>query len=631
MSRAGKATARRAPDRDIGRAMAEKGVYDPNEFDAWLGERGWSWQRLDRGDYGMGINEALLLFTFEDPVRWCETYLIEPDTGKPWQFFDYQKSSIRAWRQNVVHQDGAEVGKTREIVCLVLWGQCTSMGLTLQRPWMLIGAPQQTHLDEIILAVEEQVGAQDGDKLDTSRVLSQFWLKPKRTPHMMQRFQTIPLEGEKPGIGRVYYRPGGHDGEAFRGVHVNALALMDEAAKIKRAVIWTEFWRALKPGCRSRSYSVPDGDRTTEFFRTSQAARENLPEGERGNRLFRWPKTIMPAPFWSAERDALMIERYGSRQSPGYVRNVLGEWGDAESPVFGWDLLLPNVMPLPAFRILRLQADKVRNELSVVVARIELTLTNGRKAGIVHAEADYALALAPFLSRDDAERRAAMRELVEPFVDARRRDTVHWCGVDFGETHDPTEIIVSEEVGGRLEDSLRVQCKGLPYIAQAELIYILDARFGRGSRWGADLGSAGTAVVRELQTLELFGDARFDERMMGFQFAGVVDCIGEDGEPLRDQSKPDEEAMIRAPSKHWATQCMVRRLQAQGYSLAYDAEALDYMASHTAREGAKWPIYSKTNDHTIDARRVQMLSKLYAELGSSVDVFASGVYLRSAQ
>ena len=54
------------------------------------------------------------------------------------------------------------------------------------------------------------------------------------------------------------------------------------------------------------------------------------------------------------------------------------------------------------------------------------------------------------------------------------------------------------------------------------------------------------------------------------------------------------------------------------------------MTSHTAREGAKWPIYDKKNDHAIDARRVQMLRKLYEEAGGSVDVFLSGVSERHA-
>lgn len=617
-------------DTSLAHAMAERSVFAPDEFDAWLAKRRWSWQGLDRGDYGIDLGAALLLFVFEDPVRWCETFMLEPRTGDPWRFFEYQKASLRAWQQDVVHQDGAEVGKTREIVCLVLWSMCTALGFTVRRPWALIGAPQQTHLDEIILAVEEQVGVTEGGEHARGRLLSQFWLKPKRTPHMMQRFLTVPLgESETPGIGRVYYRPAGHDGEAFRGVHVNGLLLMDEAAKLKRALHWSEFWRACEPGCRRRVYSVPDGDRGTEFFKLTQQAREDQPVRAKGWRLFRWPKTVMPPPFWSAERDAEFVRLYGSRQAPGYVRNVLGEWGDAECPVFSWDLLLPNVLPLPAFRVLKLQADRTRDALAVTLARIELVTTEGRKSGQQHFEADTVVDLAPFLSRSDDERRRAMRDLLEPLIQPRPRG-VFYAGVDFGETHDPTEIIVSEQLGERWRDELRVQCAGLPYLAQCELIYAIDGLFNHLPGWGADLGAAGTAVVRDLQSLELFGDARFDERMTGFQFAGSVDCIGEDGEPLRDGSDEAGERVIRAPAKHWATQCMVRRYQALGYAMAYDAEVLNHMTSHTAREGAKWPIYSKTNDHTIDARRVQMLRRLYEEIGSSVDVFSSGVFHRSA-
>lgn len=628
-------TRRRLPDAQLPslRAMAERCRYD-TEFDAWMEAQGWSWARLENGDYGLGIEEALFLFVWQDPVRWCEAHLIESRTGEAWQFFDYQKASLRAWAQDRVHQDGAEVGKTREIMCLVLWGMITSMGFTVRRPWMLIGAPQQTHLDEIILAVEEQVGAQESGAAKGS-ILSQFWLKPKRTPHMMQRFSTIPLGGEGMGIGRVYYRPAGHDGEAFRGVHVNAMALMDEAAKIKRAVIWSEFWRSAMPGCAKAVYSVPDGDRSTEFFRLTQQARRNLPADEKGWRLFRWPKTVMPSPFWSDERDAEFVKLYGSRQAPGYVRNVLGEWGDAENPVFGWDLILPNIVDLAGFRILRLQADRTRHELAITVAAVELSVTTDqqtgrpRKIGLDRILIDTALDLDPFLSRDDTERRTAMRGLVSEYL-APVAGRVFWGGIDFGETHDPTEIIVSQEIGPRLRDELRVSVKGLPYIAQCELIDAIDDQFGRKPHWGADLGSAGTAVVRDLQTLGLFADARFDERLTGYQFSNSVDCIGEDGEPLRDATKDDDEAVLRAPAKHWATQCMVRRMQQQGYALAYDVEAMNHLTSHTSREGSKWPIYGKKDDHTIDARRVQMLRKLYDENGGAFDVFSSGAFAREA-
>jgi hypothetical protein len=611
------------------RQMAERGIADAEEFDAWLAARQWSWHGLDRGDYGVDLESARILYTFEDPVRWCETFLVEPDTGEAWRFFDYQKDSVRAFTQDVVHQDGAEVGKTREIVALVLWGQCTSMGLTVRRPWMLIGAPQQTHLDEIILAVEEQVGAHE-DGSAGGMLLSQFWLKPKRTPHMMQRFKTIPLDGEAPGIGRVYYRPAGHDGEAFRGVHVNAMLLMDEAAKLKRAVQWSEFWRSAKPGCCKRIYSVPDGDRSTEFFRLSQQALRDLPEGREGWRLFHWPKTVMPAPFWSPEREARLVRDFGGRHTPGYKRNVLGEWGEAENPIWSWDLILPNVQDLPDYRVMKLNVDRARREMHVEVKSIALHVEHGRKSGVEQWLEDGTISIDALMSRNDAERREAMRALLRTNLQAGSAG-VYWAGADLGESNDPTEIWLSEQRGPKLHDVLRIHARGMDYYMQRELIYCLSELYGFLPHWGCDLGAAGTVVVKDLQTMEAYADAHFDERMSGFQFSNAVDCIGEDGEPLLDSAKAaaGEEVVVRAPAKHWASQAITKRLTDVGYTWAYDSEALNAMTNQTCREGAKWPIYSKKDDHIPDARRMQMLRKLYDE-GEFVDVFASGAYVRAA-
>lgn len=610
------------------RAMSERGVFAPDEFEAWLAARGWAWQGLDRGDYGITLEQALILFVFEDPVHWCETFLVEPDTGERWKFFGYQRESLRAYMQDVIHQDGAEVGKTREIMCLILWACCTAMGFTLRRPWILCGAPQQTHLDEIILAVEEQMGAQEGGDAKGS-LLSQFWLKPKRTPHTMHRFVTVPLGEEKPGIARVYYRPAGHDGEAFRGVHVNGLLLMDEAAKLKRAVQWTEFWRAAKPGCHKRVYTVPDGDRTTEFYTLSQQAVPMLPAGEEGWRLFHWPKTIMPAPFWSEARDREFVRLYGGRQTPGYVRNVLGEHGDAESPVWSWDQVLPNVREMPEFRVMKIAADRPRNQLTVIVKRVELKIEQGKKFGVEHWLSDTAVDLEPFIGKSDDARREAMRALLRDHIAGESRG-VFWAGADLGESNDPTEIVLSEEVGPVLRDVLRLNVTGMPYHAQRELIFCLQELFGWLPHWGVDLGAAGTAVVKDLQASDRFAEARFDEVMTGYQFSNAVDCIDETGDALRDPRDESGEDILRVPAKHWATQLITKRLQGFGYALAYDTEALSWMTNHTSREGAKFPIYAKTNDHNIDARRMQILRKIYDDTNSQIDVFSSSVNYRSA-
>jgi hypothetical protein len=196
------------------------------------------------------------------------------------------------------------------------------------------------------------------------------------------------------------------------------------------------------------------------------------------------------------------------------------------------------------------------------------------------------------------------------------------------ESNDPTEIILSEERGTKLVDVLRIHARGLAYQAQRELIYCIQHLFGCLPQWGVDLGSAGTVIVKDLQTLETYTSARFEENLTGFQFSNAVDCIDEAGEALRDARDEDGEDIVRAPAKHWATQLITQRMQNIGYAMAYDTEVLNHMTNHTAREGAKWPIYAKKDDHDIDARRVQMLRKIYDEAASQVDVFSSGVSFR---
>lgn len=611
--------------------MRDRGVYDVDAFDAWMADRGWAWKMLERGDYGITLDEALLVFTFECPLRWSETYLFEPDTGDPYRFWDYQRPSAEAWMQDVIHQDGAECGKTREIIAMVAWAGCTAVGGRVANPWSLVAAPQQTHLDEIILALEEQFGVSDG--LNQKTLIQHFWLKPKRTPHVMHRFLAPnPVNPNRPSIARTYYRPGGHDGEAFRGVHVNAFGMFDEAAKVKNKVIFSEFWRALKPGCRSRIYSVPDGDRGSEYFRLSQAAILNLPVDKPGNRLFRWRQDMKPAPFWSPEREAEMVRRFGGRNTPGYQRNVLGEHGQSENPVWPWAVLMPNVVDLPEYRVIKLHADGEANTLNVDARSVRMTMNGGRKVGEYEWIDDSAQDLRTFTKGSDDERADALRALLRPFVTGAGQG-VFWAGGDLGERNDPTELIISQEVGTVLRDCVRVQLRGFPYYLQEDLIAALDGMFTHLPFWGLDLGSAGTTVVKDLISLDRFAEAGFEDRLVGFHFQQSVECIGEDGDVLEaEDPRTGERKVIVAPAKHWATQCISARAQTGGYAFAHDTDALNDMATQTARPGAKWPIYSKVSDHVPDARRQQMLRKLRALIddGAGHDVFASGVVQREA-
>lgn len=605
--------------------MGERGEHHLADFDAWLQARDIAWQRLAAGDVaGLTPELAYTIFASEEPVRWGELYLFEPDSGDPYRFFDYQRESAAAWDQNCVHEDGAEVGKTREITLLVAWAGATSMGFRRGKCDSLVGAPQQTHLNDIIDAIERQVEADQ--RYNGGGYLGAMWEKPRRTPHTQLRLRAPNVrKPDHPVLNCIEFRPGGVDGESFRGVHVNGFAMIDEAAKLKRKEHWSEFNRALKPGAIARYYSVPDGDRTSQFYAFCQSAVPGLKKNEAGFRKFQWPKTLMPAPFWSKEREAFFIQLYGGRDTPGYQRNVLGLWGDAEDPVFRWADLQPNIRDLPAWRMIDLSIDAPNSALRISVRRIDITTDSGKMVARDAWLCDTALDLSDFRG-DDESRVRALRDALAPWIDTPRGG-VFYAGADLGERNDPTEIIISEQIGPRLVDALRIRAKGFAYHLQEDLIFVLDEMFARLPHYGVDLGSAGTAVVKNLCSVDRFASAHFEERISGFHFQSTVECIDEDGNVLESRDDKGDTVTMRAPAKHHATQCVVSRLQRSGYGLPYDTEALNMMTSHTARAGAKWPIYGKTNDHNIDARRLQMLRKLY-DAPVAADVFSSGTHDR---
>ncbi|MDQ2069328.1 hypothetical protein [Natronospira bacteriovora] len=605
------------------RQIAERCVVDRKDFGWWLDQKGWHWRALDRGEYGISLEQAQLLYVMEDPVLWCRAFLTDPDTGQPYEFWDYQRPSIRAWDQNVVHQDGAEVGKTREIIALILWGMCTSFGMSIRRPSILVGAPQQTHLDEIIMAMEEHLGVEE-DHQGGKPIIGYHWRKPKKTPHYMARFRT------PKGPGRVYFRPSGHDGEAFRGVHVNAMALFDESAKAKHKVIWSEFFRAMMPGCKFRCYSVPDGDRQTDYYRMCQEARLNLRPGEKGMRLFHWPKTIQPESFWNQERKEEAIQNFGGEGEPGYQRNVLGLHGQQENPVFPWPVFEPNLRHVPEYRCLRLTENTSEGSVHVQAYEIELKRDQGKKHPHRQVLADRYDSLSGWRAKDRTVIREVvnklLREFFEPLGPAR-----YWLGADLGLRNDPTEIRVWQERGDELRCVGRIHAKHVSYDVQCELIYCLDRIHGQALHGGIDMGSAGAAVMNMLYNLEDYEDAHFEERLTGFNFGGWLDAVDEEGEALiqTDQSSGKEKAE-RLPAKHLATDLLLQRMQRVGFAYPYDRDTVSDYSNHTAREGTRFPIYAKKDDHVIDADRLMMLRRSFDDEQGAPDLFASGSESRAA-
>ncbi len=605
-----------------------KGIIVPSEyFDKTLQEIGWSWQQIARDEYPreMGIqgndrHERLMFFQLAiisaDPLLWCTAFLREPedpDHKDPYQFFDYQIPSLMD-AGSVVHQDGAEVGKTREIVAWGTWKHFTCRGGS-----GLIGAPLQIHLDEIIEAMLEQ--------LDFNPVLYDGLRRPyKKQPYTQFKFTT--------GF-KLDFRPSGHDGNAYRGVHARTYVMKDEAAKDKNKKTWSEFWRAVKPGCSARIYSVPDGDRDTEYYRLTMGAESTWPAGDKATSdekpadesdsdmpkemlftRYRWEKPMMPFPYWSPERKKFFIKRYGPEDSPEYRHNVLGEHGDPVNSVFPWHQFKHCIKDIPEYRCLKVMVDPGRSEVILEGYRCEYEIGNDGPTPNHKTLVDETYQLDDFLAFDangDNEFKRMIRGFFTPAPGMKLG------GGDLGYSPDPTEITIWNVIGKRDRLVARLQLKQVTYDQQCQALDAMDDLYGPQSSlsWGTDFGNAGSAVAHDLQGLEMYGDKNYDDRLKGFSFQSATDYVDEEGEPVIDgkSNKP-----VKIDMKDLSTRWIIKRVQRQEVEYPADQDIITAYTNHTVQAGQRQRIYSKSNDHLIDSQRV---AKLAGVLGNEQeDLFA---------
>lgn len=601
-------------------------VIPREDFELFLQKHDWTYHQIARNEFPLpytSIDEFQLACICADPVLWCQAFLREPedpDHQDPYNFFDYQKESIRE-PGSVVHQDGSEVGKTREIVAWALY-----KAFTVNNGSGLIGAPQQTHLDEIIEAMNDQFDW--NPELEKSRV------KWKKHPHHAFYFKG------KYHHFKIDFRPSGYDGEAYRGVHARTFAIKDEAAKDKNPKTWTEFWRAGKPSCVFRIYSVPDGDRKCEYYKLTQRAKFNSHDEKKHEevflesfkhisqhiknlkfKLFKFPKTLMPPPFWTSERKQFYIEQYGGEDSPGYLHNVKGEHGDPENTVFPHGQFILCVKDIPEYRCLKVMVDDANNEVIVRGYKCEYVPGDSRPVPRLISMVDTVYRKSTFFDyQKGAEGGSEFKQLIRSFFNAV--PGLKRGGGDFGYWGDPTELLVKLIHGKHEKLIARLQLKHVTYDQQCQAIDALDDIYGPDIFWGTDLGNAGSAVYHDLLGLPQYEHKNYTDRLKGFQFESTTDSVNEDGEPVID-AKTQKPAKITF--KELATDILVKKMQNQELEYPPDEDIIVDYTNHTCIQG-KHRIFKKQDDHIIDADRAQMLIKV---IGAEViDEFACGSNLR---
>lgn len=585
--------------------------------DSWLAARGYAWQQLARGELGIGSAQLTpirlqLVLIHSDPVYFVETYCIErdgPDAGKPWRLFDYQKPSMR-YRGDKVHEDAAEVGKTREIVGLDIW-QVSGFG-PVSRGEMLTTAAQDGHLDSIwdllLFQLHATRALEKRVNWDATRV------KPYR--------KLVMLNGNI-----LHLRPGGFDGEALRGLHCAISKRADEAAKFPNPKIFDEFERAGLPGCETGIYSTPDGNRSSRFYQLCQqsVAVDLAPLIAAGGIAppkpatdvalkFRWSKPMMPPPFWTEERRLKYIDRYGGVDSPGYQQNVLGNWGDAANSVFPWEQFEPCTKYLPAFVEAKLLWNDNERRFYVTANRLNQAFTSAVRFGDEDAGESRERGPQPLLPLLDEvydvanfDLAALLRSLFSPIKGQLL------AGIDCGSTDDPTEILFWEVIGRRVRAAARLQLKRFNYPQQRSAIRIVDEIFAPSFGYGLDATGVGSALEHLLNEGE--GGWSLDGRLTGYVMNAVsIDLSPETGEPVLD---PVTQNARKVTNKEKATQLLQLDVQRRDLEPPKHPEFLTQFTNHTARVSTSGRrIFDNTHDHLIEATRVARLRLFEMQFGA---------------
>ena len=589
----------------------------PDLMDEVLRLKGWSWSELEKGielqDQKVDVTSLGWWFLQVDPVLWGETNLVnKPDDGGGlWTFFAYQRRSLRH-RANTVHQCAAEVGKTREIVCLSLWMAITGRGSCL------IGSALDGDLDELWEETQFQLRANP-------------YLSQEVTHQTTKPYRRITFSN---GL-RLLYRPAGYDGRAWRGIHVRGAAFCDEAAKILNPRAWHEFWRSGKPSCEYRLYSVPTGDRLCDFQRIADKAPE-APEAEQSTAevvasllaqrkpsktftRYWWPKWIMPAPYWDEARRAEKIEQYGATDDPGYVHNVAGLPGDPEYSVFPARLLAPAVQYNPSYRSIRFVWDSIAERLDTEVLSVGSPqdleegidpLEDAEEGVPAHPElvriGQESHDVSGWQSKPESERTEVIRRAVRGVTQPCSGLTL---GVDPGSASSPCEILGFSPHRALV---LRLSLRGLDWIALRDVVAELDALIAN-ARWGLDATGVGRPLLHHIQPV-LF------DRVAGFVFnMSVPDLDLVLGEPLAD---PGTGRALSLSYKELGTQLAERMLTDRRIILPRDPELIHLLQNHTYSQRGDLRVYSKVNDHVADAFRCYALASHFVEVGllSSVPV-----------
>lgn len=501
-----------------------------------------------------GIDQAEFLWLDEKSDDLC------------WRAWDFQWKWYHCQEALQVDQCARAVGKTQGILV-------RSCAFPLLHPGeeMLLTAPEAVHLEPVTQLVENQILA--------TRLYREMLPPRGRSTITHKPFRVSFINGARI-IGRIPQR----DGKGVKGMHPLWLEL-DEAQDYPHAG-WVELTETLKRGSTNaiwRAHGVTRGIRD-DFYERTQDSPDNVWTIHRYAAMWR--------PTWSDDERKEKIKQYGSRDDPDYRRNILGLHGDATNPLFV---------------LHRLMACTDSDETS-----------------------DYNLGEYTLLSIK-AESLNFYKQEIEDVLDFPERHRKYqntkkglfWIGMDVGYTTDPSEILVFVDYRKNPKDErshfkllTRIHLERIGHQDQVKAI-LKTIDFYRPRAFAMDKTGLGLPLFQDIQqTCQKDPSlAPVLETIKGYNFSEKVvvdlDSTIEISE-YADNEEIARTAGIRRTVVEYASDVLRDMVDSNRLELPWDADLLKQFQGSTwttvrsmDQYGRK--IFSKYNDHTLDAARMAVL------------------------
>lgn len=451
------------------------------------------------------------------------------------------------------------VGKSKSIAI-----RCLAFPFVHPGQEMVITGPEGNHVDAITGIIEHN--------MENIRLTKEMMVKGKKS--ITHKPFHIQFQNGARIMGRIPQR----DGRGIKGIHPIWLE-MDEAQDYPKAG-FEEIIETLKMasvGSSWRIHGVSKGGRD-HFFKFT------LPSsGFKVHRI-----TAMHRPSWSDDERQKKIASYGSKDSPDYKRNILGQHGDATAPLF----VLHRLMS-----VVDLDEGSHYNSLEYV----EFHINN--------------------------EQVVEYGDKIEPLLDSQIPSSHQsykrtWIGMDIGLTYAPSALVIFGEVRKKPTDppTLKLLCKILleristPHQLDA-ILWLCD--FYKPQAFALDRTGIGLPMLQDLQHKAKNNPkyAKYLDIIKGYNFSEKILVDFDDSiEVDPDIGDAVKEAGIKRNVLEYSSDKLRQLVDEKRIMLPFDRALLDEFQGQTYSYKAEMDAYGRKRSfstgefHALDATRMAILA-----------------------